>query len=149
MKESTLGWGVVLKQVLGNDFWVNSCTLSKAASKNGGVRTGQTLPDDSMRRNNFTSLRWLMLLSKFVCDLYDDNCALRIRTMCFILTCSVVDAGSRTTRKLLLHRWTKRFQMASWRNKVLLCFAQKNTHQSTKTKRCLFYVFFIRFLFDL
>lgn len=143
---------MVLKQVAGNDLWVNSCTLSKAASKDGRVRTGPALPDDSMRRNNFTSLRWLMLASEFVCDLprVHDHSALRIRAMCFILTCSVVDAGSRTTRKLLLHQWIKRFQMASWRNKVLLCCTQKHPpeHENEMLPFFRFYSFFFIFFYS-
>ncbi|XP_041866749.1 receptor-type tyrosine-protein phosphatase epsilon-like isoform X2 [Melanotaenia boesemani] len=60
--------GVVFKQAVSSGLWVNSCTPRKTANKNRSdqatdthslsLQLKPTLPDGSMRRNSFTSLRW-------------------------------------------------------------------------------------------
>lgn len=54
--------GAVFKQVVGSGLRVNSCTSWKTANKKPISELKHSLLDGSMRRNSFTSLRWLILI---------------------------------------------------------------------------------------
>lgn len=118
--------------------------LQRARAKNSRVRSGHSQSfagrqDGGMRRSSFASLRWLILVLVFaVCLLYVLNCLCsvdQISALCLLFAFStpptptsspprLLLAGSKTTGKPWLPPWTRRFQMASWKNKVVLWSGQ-------------------------
>lgn len=136
--------GVVWKQAACKGLWANSCTSRGHVQKNSQVRSGhsQSLAgrrDGGMRKSSFASLRWLILVLVFaVCLLYVLNslCSVdQISALCLLFAFSASPPcpllqGSKTTAKPWLPPWIRRFQMASWKNKVLLWSGQRKCRKS-------------------
>lgn len=128
-----------VQRLMGKQLHLQRARAKTAGSGQATVSHSLGVQDGGMKRSSFASLRWLILVLVFaVCLLYVLNslCSVdQISALCLVFAFSAPPpcpplAGSKTTGKPWLPPWIRRFQMASWKNKVLLWSGQRKCRKS-------------------
>ena len=152
VREPWWGWSENRRQGLAYE----QTAAARVSQRTKTARSGQATDTPSLgdHEEEHLGLSEVADIGSSICC-FPAICALITALLCrsniclTLLSLPFIIVGSKTTGKPWLPQWIRRFQMASWRNKVLLCCGKDNRQCINKCNTAFLFLFFFILIAEL